>query len=237
MATEADVKTFGPGRRSGTSNHVERSMVDGKTGIVNIGGLQWLDYAQAGPRKAMSLVREQKRQYLTPQRPAWVSYWPLLSGFRRAVSSPDPAAELARVAGQTGRTEDWRAAVYRQCAEGFLHLLPRGATGVPAALVTWAESDLRVTLRHLIGLRLRGDEYLVVAPYCKEPPLTQETAEVLLHLMDELIDHILPGATPVVFDTRHARRFRMHRRTNRQQLDAYVKGLAAGYLRQWSLAA
>ncbi|TVT21194.1 hypothetical protein FNH05_34085 [Amycolatopsis rhizosphaerae] len=212
-------------------------MVDGKPGIVNIGGLQWLDYAQAGPRKAMSLVREQKRQYLTPQGPAWVSYWPLLSGFRRAVSSPEPAAELERVIAGVAGKDDWREAVYRQCVQGFLQLLPRGATGVPAARVTWAESDLRVTLRHLIGLRLRNDEYVVVAPYCKEPPLTQETAEVLLHLMEGLIDSILPGATPVVFDTRHGRRFRLHRRTNRNQLDAYIRGLAAGYLRQWSLAA
>jgi hypothetical protein len=213
----------------------ERELVN--TTTVDIGGLQWLDYAQAGPRKAMALVTAQKRQYGSRQGVAWATYRPLLSGFRRAVSSTDPAAELDVVVGEAVAKKDWRGMAYREAVDGFLRLLPRGATGVRATEAAWQEADLRVVLRHLVGLRLDRGDLLIIAPYCKEPPLSQETADVLLYLMELLTERVLPGAQPVVFDTRRGKRYKLNVRTNRDKLDACVRGMAAGYLRQWSLAA
>ncbi|ASR33861.1 hypothetical protein BAY61_01380 [Prauserella marina] len=205
---------------------------------MTIGGLQWLDYALAGPRRTMAMVTEQKRRYLDPDARAVAYYAPLLAGFRRAVSSPDRSTVLDRVVAKAAQGRELSKPVaYRSASDGFLRLLPRGATGVPVAQAAWRDGDLSIVLRHMLGLRLRDDTKFLVAPYCKKPELSQEVADVLLHLMDALIPEILPGATAVVYDTRHARRYKLGARTNRRSLDALVRSMASGYVRHWHLAA
>lgn len=205
---------------------------------VTIGGLQWLDYALAGPRRASTMVTEQKRRYLDPTSRAGAYYAPLLAGFRRAASSSDRSDVLDRVVVKAAQGRDRNKPVaYRSAADGFLRLLPRGATGVPVTQAAWQDGKLSVVLRHMIGLRLPDDSKLLVASYCKEPELSHEVADVLLHLMDVLMPQVLPGATALVYDTRHAHRYRMRARTNRQQLDNFIRSMASGYLRHWTLAA
>ncbi len=168
--------------------------------VVLIGGLQWLDYVQAGPRRAITMVTTQKKTYLDPGPGAPAYYGPLHAGFRRALNSVDPAAELDRVVGRAVASNLGKAKVYRQAADGFLRLLPRGATGVKVAESAWSEAELQVRMHQMLGVRL-------------------------------------PEATPVVFDTRRGRRFKLHHRANRRQLDACARGMAVGYVRQWELAA
>jgi len=205
--------------------------------VVSIGGLQWLDYVQAGPRRAMTMVTTQKKTYLDPGPGAPAYYGPLHAGFRRALNSVDPAAELDRVVGRAVASNLGKAKVYRQAADGFLRLLPRGATGVKVAESAWSEAELQVRMHQMLGVRLLTGEQLLVAPYCKEPVLDPESADVLLYLMESQVKQMLPEATPVVFDTRRGRRFKLHRRANRRQLDACARGMAVGYVRQWELAA
>ncbi len=168
---------------------------------VFIGGLQWLDYVHAGPRKAMSMVAEQKRRYLDPGRYAWFAYGPLLAAFRRALNSPDRERELERVIAWAEHKGDWRALAYRDAVDGFLRTVPKRATGIPVSEATWAEGKLRV------------------------------------QMMESLVDPVLPGATPVVLDSRRGKLFKLRANANRATIDACVRGLAVAYERQWALAA
>ncbi|OQO88985.1 hypothetical protein B1813_22805 [Saccharomonospora piscinae] len=204
---------------------------------ISIGVHPWLDYLLASPVTSATLVTRHKRLYLDPESKGGVAYGPLLAGLRRAVSSPDPQAELEAVVSRTEAQPGWRGPVYRECAAGFLSLLPRGATGVPVRQAAWIEDGLSVVLRGLVGLRLRLGELQLVLPYCKEPELGQEAANVVLHLMEQMRDDVLPGATPIVYDLRHKKSFKLHGRTNRTTLNVGLLGSVAQYQRQWFLAA
>jgi hypothetical protein len=206
---------------------------------VFIGGLQWLDYVHAGPRKAMSMVAEQKRRYLDPGRYAWFAYGPLLAAFRRALNSPDRERELERVIAWAEHKGDWRALAYRDAVDGFLRTVPKRATGIPVSEATWAEGNLRVVFRHMLGVRLhdRNDTRWLLLPYCKGEELTQDSADIVLQMMESLVDPVLPGATPVVLDSRRGKLFKLRANANRATIDACVRGLAVAYERQWALAA
>ncbi|EHY91189.1 hypothetical protein ACWGRK_08925 [Saccharomonospora azurea] len=206
---------------------------------VFIGGLQWLDYVHAGPRKAMSMVAEQKRRYLDPARPAWSAYGPLLAAFRRALNSGDRQEELNRVVAQVADKGDWRTDAYRDAVDGFLTCIPKRATGMHVSDATWAEGNLRIVFRHLLGVRLhdRSDTRWLVLPYCKGDALGQGSADIVLQMMESFADLVLPGARPVVLDSRHATLYKLRANTNRANIDACVRGLALAYERQWSLAA
>lgn len=206
---------------------------------VFIGGLQWLDYVHAGPRKAMSMVAEQKRRYLDPDRYAWSAYGPLLAAFRRALNSPDRKSELEHVIAWAEGKNDWRADAYQEAADGFLRTIPKRATGIHVSTATWAEGNLRIVFRHMLGVRVhdKNDTRWLVLPYCKGTALNQGSADIALRMMESFTDVVLSGATPVVLDTRHGRRYRLRANTNRRNVDACVRGLAAAYERQWSLAA
>ncbi|CAM2814802.1 hypothetical protein SAXI111661_02850 [Saccharomonospora xinjiangensis] len=206
---------------------------------VFIGGLQWLDYVHAGPRKSMSLVAEQKRRYLDPGRYAWSAYGPLLSAFRRSLNSVDRHGELDRVVARAEEKNDWRAEAYRDAVAGFSKAVPKRATGVQVGEATWAEGNLRIVFRHLLGVRLhdKNDTRWLVLPYCKGTALNQGSADIVLQMMETFTGLALPGATPVVLDSRHGKLYRLRANTNRENIDACVRGLAVAYERQWSLAA
>jgi hypothetical protein len=206
---------------------------------VFIGGLQWLDYVHAGPRKAMSIVAEQKRRYLDPERPAWSAYGPLLAAFRRALNSPDRKSELEKVIEQVSGKGDWRAAAYRDASEGFLSLIPKRATGIHVTDATWSEGNLRIVFRHLLGVCLhdRADTRWLVLPYCKGEALNQDSADIVLQMMESFAELVLPGSRPIVLDTRHATRYKLRANANRDNIDACVRGLALAYERQWFLTA
>lgn len=204
---------------------------------AEIGGFQFLDFAVAGPRKSGKVVAEQKRLYLEPQGPAWVYYGELYAGLRRAVNAPDPACVLDTVVDRAAAVDEARGRAYAEAREGFLRLLPRGASGVPVKTPTWTEGDLTIVMRRMIGLRQRNGTLLYVAPYVKAAPLTQDGADVLLSLMDDLVGTALPGAVPQVWDVRQGEPFKLRRNTNRAALRCHVRGLAAAYMTAWNIAA
>lgn len=183
------------------------------------------------------MAKTHKERYLGTDSMAWATYSPLFAAMRRAVNSTDPRATLDGVVAWAILKRDWRGAAFRTAANGFLDLLPVGATGVKVTAPRWSEGDLTIVVRDLLGLRLPNGRFLLVAPYVKDTELDQESADILLYLLESVIDDVLPGATPVVWDTRRGKAFRLNVRTNRHQLDVSVRGLAAKYLREWDLAA
>ncbi|MFD8498012.1 hypothetical protein [Amycolatopsis sp. NPDC059657] len=204
---------------------------------VEIGGQPFLDYARATPREAVNLAKQHKERYLSKDSMAWAAYSTLQAAMRRAVNAPDPKVELDKAVAWAAARTDWTATAYEECAAGFLKLLPKGATGIRVRTPRWSDGDLTIVVRNLIGLRLRTGEQELVLPYVKEPALDQATADFLLCLMEEVIDQALPGAKPVIWDTRRGKAFRLRANTNRRSLGACLRGLAAKYLREWDLAA
>lgn len=204
---------------------------------AKIGGFQFLDFVQAGPRKSTRTVAEQRKLYLNPQGMGWSYYGPLYAGFKAAVSAPDPRTTLDQVVNRAAVRDVGCGRAFAEASDGFLHLLGTGVTGVPVQSSSWQEGDLTIDLRRMTGLRTRKGDLLYVAPYVKEPELTQDDADVLLYLMDEAVAQALPNATPVVWDTRRGQAFKLRRNTNRKLLGCHVRGQAAAYMVAWHLAA
>ncbi|MDX3656257.1 hypothetical protein PV646_02955 [Streptomyces sp. ID05-26A] len=208
---------------------------------IKISGLVWLDYVLAGPRRAVKLVKAHKKRYLDPASMAWSGYEKLFGAMRQCLNSPDPQATMQGAVAWADARQDWRGPVYRQAADGFLALvakLPgRRPTGVKVQQPQWIEGGLTVTVRNLLGIRLSNGKLLLVAPYCKEPELDQESADILLYILESVVDQALPGATPVLWDLRRGKAFTLHARANRPELDVAVRGLVAKYLTEWDLAA
>jgi hypothetical protein len=152
-----------------------------------------MDYALAGPRRAVAMAKAHKERYLVPGSMAWVTYKPLLAAMRRAASSPDPRAELDKVVAWSILKQDWRGPAFRAAANGFLELLPAGATGVKVGEPRWSDGDLTIVARDLIGLRCPDGRLLLVAPYCKEPALDQESADILLYILESVAEDVLPA--------------------------------------------
>ncbi|MFB9906806.1 hypothetical protein [Allokutzneria oryzae] len=202
----------------------------------SIGGLPWLDYVLATPKQAVGIARAHRQRY-EGNSMAYAMYSPLHAAMRRSLNSVDPRTPLDNVVAWAVQKRDWRGPAFRKAANGFLDLLPAGATGVRVAQESWTESELTIVLRDLLGIRLTSGKLLLVAPYCKELELHQDAADILLLMMESVLDQALPGATPVVWDTRHGQAFRLHARTNRRILEVAARGLVAKYLREWSLAA
>ncbi|MDQ0378186.1 hypothetical protein [Amycolatopsis thermophila] len=207
------------------------------TDAARIGGFQFLGFVQAGPRKRAKVVAEQRELYLNPQGPAWIYYGQLFAGFRSALNAPDPRSKLDLVVDRAAAADPARGRAYAEARDGFLRLLPRGATGVPSKQPSWRDGELTVELRNMLGLRLRDGKLLYVAPYVKGPELTQDDADVLLYMMEETLEQALPGGTPVVWDVRRAKPFKLRQNTNRQSLGCHVRGQAAAYMVAWRMAA
>jgi hypothetical protein len=207
------------------------------TDRITIGVLPWLDYVVAHPRGRIALVTTQRRRYLEPGGMAWSKYGPLVAGLRRAMNSPTPSTELDSVVNAAAARDRGDEVLYRECADGFLAAVPQGATGVKVRERTWAEGDLEVVMRSMIGLRLTDGTLWLVLPYCKGPEVDKDSADVLLCMMESVCDQMLPGGKPVVIDCRRGKMFKLHARTNRRAFDAFARGLGAGYLRHWWLAA
>ncbi|MCG8920288.1 hypothetical protein L6E12_31415 [Actinokineospora sp. PR83] len=202
---------------------------------IRIGGLPLLDYALAKPRDAVKLVKEHKRRYLDPTVPAWAYYRHLYIAMRGAANAPNPRDTIDGVVAWAATKGDWRQAAYRQAGEGYLRLLAASrGTGVKVNTMQWHDGPLTITLNNLIGLRSRGDKLLIVTPYCKAPELDQQSADLLLQIVQEACGGL---GTPVLWDTRRGREFKLNARTNRRDLSTAVHGLVAKYLMEWNLAA
>ena len=92
-------------------------------------------------------------------------------------------------------------------------------------------------MRPHLGLIAPDGSRAAVMVYVKEPPLTQESANVALRILQQTMDDVLPGATPLVLDARRGQAFRMSRRTNLTKLDALIAAEAAGYVVHWRMSA
>ncbi|WP_336157061.1 hypothetical protein [Amycolatopsis sp. VC5-11] len=203
---------------------------------AEVGGFQFLDSVVAGPRKLRQVVAAQKELYTSADQPGWIYYGDLYTGLKAAVNSVDPSGTLDKVVRKAAEANDARGLAFREASDGFLKLMSKGATGVPVKTARWTDGDLTVVMRRMIGLRQKNGTVLYVAPYVKCEPLDQDGADVLLYLMESVLDQALPGATPVVWDVRRGKAFKLRKNTNRVALDHYVRAQARAYMYMWNAA-
>ncbi|MBE1500356.1 hypothetical protein H4696_007456 [Amycolatopsis lexingtonensis] len=204
---------------------------------AEVGGFQFLDFIVAGPRQSTRVVTDQKERYLGQQGPGWIYYGDLYAGLRVAMGSVNPRAKLEQVVRHAAAADESRGRAYEEAVAGFFRLLPKASTGIPVKLERWQDDDLTVVMRRMIGIRQAGGKQLFVAPYVKATALDQNGADVLLYLMESVLDQALPGATPVVWDLRQGREFKLRRNTNRTALEQHVRAQAKAYMYVWNTAA
>ncbi|MFD1149028.1 hypothetical protein [Saccharothrix hoggarensis] len=206
---------------------------------ISVTALSFTEYVMSGQRGRISIVSDQRRIYLSPDQ--WVAgfYNPMRDAMRRAANSPDPAAELeAAVAAAHRLPRPGQPRAFEELREGFLPWLKATrATGVPTAAARWQAGELALRVRPHLGLRMPDGERAAVLVYVKEPPMTQEAANVGLRILQQTTADTLPGATPLLLDARRGRAFRMSRRTNLAKLDALIAAEAAGYVVHWRMSA
>jgi hypothetical protein len=206
---------------------------------ISVTALSFTEYVMSGQRGRINIVNEQRRIYLSSEH--WVAgfYNPMRDAMRRAANSPDPEAELEKAVGVAldhPRAGQLRA--FEELKAGFLPwLLETRATGVPTGSARWRAGDLELRVRPHLGLIAPDGSRAAVLVYVKEPPLTQESANVALRVLQQTMDDVLPGATPLVLDARRGQAFRMQRRTNLNKLDALIAAEAAGYVVHWRMSA
>lgn len=153
---------------------------------------------------------------------------------RRSVNSTDPQAVLeASILKATSVMQPH----YEVISAGFTAWRAKTkGTGVRAKDAVWTSGDLTVSLRHLIGLRLPKGSEVVVLTYVKESALTQDMADLVLRIMEHAMPEVLPGATPVIVDTRRGKPFKLRANANRADLDGVLAAEAAKYVTHWLAA-
>ncbi|MEU5690374.1 hypothetical protein [Actinosynnema sp. NPDC020468] len=203
---------------------------------ISVTALSFTEYAMSGQRGRISIVTEQRSIYLAEAGWPCGFYNPVRNAMRRAFNSPDPAAELAGAVESAHLNGQERA--FEEIREGFLPwLAATGATGVPVSATRWRSGELTLKVRPHLGLRLPDGSTAAVLVYVKERPMTQESANVGLRILQQTMSATLPDATPLVLDARRGRAFRMAKRTNLHKLDALIAAEAAGYVVHWRMSA
>lgn len=164
------------------------------------------------------------------------SPWGGMSG-AAVVNAADSDAVLAKCILRTSAERGQRAA-FQAIADGFTTWYhSTGGTGVHVSFATWTHGELTVTLRDVFGLRLHSGRLLAVLPYVGGHELRQTDADVMLRIIEQSIDQILPEAQPAVLDTRRSKKFTLHSRKNRKDLDDAIAGEVARYVTHWQAAA
>lgn len=202
---------------------------------IRIGATSFLDYVMSTPRGCTKIVKAQRSMYSDPDNQGFFAYESIKAAMKRAVNATDPTAVLAAV---TVKTTKLMVPHYGAIASGFLGWLTKvKGTGIRTTDAAWTSDNLTVTLRHVIGLQLSKGQKLAVLAYVKEPVLTQDSADLLLRIMEVQMANLLPGAVPVVLDTRRAKLFKLRANANRSDLDALLAAEAAKYVTHWTTAA
>ncbi|WP_157357227.1 hypothetical protein [Amycolatopsis nigrescens] len=79
----------------------------------------------------------------------------------------------------------------------------------------WTEGGLAVKVHDLIGVRQRNGQVLLVLSYMKKPVLERDVANVLLCLLHDLVDEMLPGALPTALDAGRSEALTLPRNANK----------------------
>ncbi|PRY36330.1 hypothetical protein [Umezawaea tangerina] len=203
---------------------------------ISVTALSFTEYVMSGQRGRINILTEQRSMYLAEDLRMCGFYNPMRDAMRRAISSPDPEAEIRGAVLSANRNGQLRA--FEELADGFLPWLRRTrATGVPVGSARWHAGDLTLKVRPHLGLRLADGTTAAVLVYVKEPELTREAATVALRIVQQTIDETLPGGVPMVMDARRGAVYRLGKRTNIAKLDALIAAESAGYVTHWKLSA
>ena len=97
---------------------------------------------------------------------------------------------------------------------------------------TWQAPRLAVSIRPEFALRA-GDEALVIKLWLKDEPLPMDAARSCLWLLNQHMEALVPGGTPIVVDVRRRKIHRMGRRRYSRDFGAYLEAEAEGMAVLW----
>ncbi|MGM1060549.1 hypothetical protein [Saccharothrix sp. Mg75] len=199
---------------------------------VKVSAAVWLDYVLSPPRKRREMMKAHVRRYLDPQAQAYHYYNTILAAMPRAISSVDPTRVMEECV--AGTREAHQELHYREIAAGFLTWRSRTkGTQVKVNTAAWTHAGLTATLSRLFGLRQPDGSELVILPYLKAEPLTQDAASLILLMMEDMMPDLRPGATAAILDTRRGQLHTLRKNANRRDIRAQLVGEAAGYVAFW----
>lgn len=202
---------------------------------VALSATTFAEYAAANRRRRAEIVTT-RHAWEVEETAGARFYQPIVDAIRVAAESEDPAAVLAGAVAAAELTGQPRA--FAEVADGFAAWWPRArAQALPIGTAALRLGGLEVTVTpHLVLRTRRGDHHLVLF-HLKEDPLTRDTANAALRVLQLCTPDLLPDATPLVVDLRRAREFRLSRTLNTAGLDAWLTAQAAAYTTHWHATA
>lgn len=197
----------------------------------------FMDYANERGSGRMSIVQQQRKRIEDPEQQAFHYYAPAVRNLPLAIASTDPEAILDAMLNQTTSTHQRQHHV--ELRDGMLTFIrKRHPSRVPVANgCQWITPDLTVTIRQHVGIWMPDGNVSVVLLYLKQPPLTQDAANAGLRIIETQLAALLADGLPGVLDVRRAKIFALRRNANRRNIDAWLRGEAAGYAAHWAAAA
>lgn len=204
---------------------------------IRISAASFLDYVRSTPRGCIDLVKQQRKMYTDPDSKGSVFYGPIRTALRRALNSPTPQQEFVRAVDDAGPSQYPHFIELERGFSRWWRSSRARSAGVKVSGAVRRIEGLNVTLHNLLGLRYANNETAVILPYLKDRPLSSDIANPVLRLLELEMAQLLPGAHPVILDVRQAQSFKLRKNTNRDDLDALLRGEAAKYATHWRAAA
>ena len=188
--------------------------------------------ASTGPSRS-SFVRRQRRLYEDPARAAFNYYRRAANAVRSGrAAGQDATALRALVNAADDRTKPHYAAI----AEGWLRYLGRKSPRlVEVGRGRCRIGDLEIGVSPQLGLRKSDGRRYATWLYFKEEPLTKDSAQLALWVLEQAMPDVLPGGHALVIDVRRSKEFQLSAR-DRERLRPWARSEASAFLTLWDAA-
>lgn len=192
--------------------------------------------ARTGPAKA-SFVGGLRRQRATQS--GFNPHGSLIKALKADLQFRTPGRHLSEVADSV--KSRWRP-LYEALVPGALAYLRSLGDLREVELVRPRDAiamvgNLPVKINPQLGLRFADGRAEAVRLHFDEDPPSQEALLATLHLTQQHMDQILPGADAVVVDLRRGQVHRIDQTTKLEQVEQWLAGEAAAFSAIWNSAA
>ena len=188
--------------------------------------------ASSGPSRS-SFVRRQRRLYEDPARAAFNYYRRAANAVRSGrAANQDATALRALVNAADEKVKPHYAAI----AEGWLQYLGRRSPRlVEVGRGRCRIGALEIGVSPQIGLRKSDGRRYAPWLYFKEEPLTKDSAQLALWVLEQAMPDVLPGGEALVIDVRRAKEYKLSAR-DRERLRPWARSEASAFLTLWDAA-
>lgn len=199
--------------------------------VPKVGLTTFAAYLTASSGKRIDCIRDQIRTRSRDFRPGPAFYQDMIDAMKRGRSSG--ADELAMQRVIAAQSDGPRRDHYTQLADHWLALRELRLPLVAFGSATWRAPSLSVSIRPEFAVRDAAGNVLVIKLWLKDDPLLADAVKSCLWLLNNQMDSLVPGATPVVADIRRQKIHRIGRRRYSRDFAAYLESEAEGMAVLW----